>query len=114
VRKTFTAAELVHSPLAKVQHHVDAQRATVKYFLRRCYGEGVSKVAVAQRAGTEQALASERTYVRSTLPSGVLRGLRDGIRGDPGGFARAVMIVVGLLTTTAGYLSIRARRSWAS
>ena len=111
VRKSFVGTELVHVPLAMVHHHVGAERTTIGYFLRRCYAEGVSKGAVAQRAGREQALASERTYVRSTLPRGVVGGLRAGLRGDLGGFARSVMIIVGLLATTSGYLSPRARRS---
>jgi len=111
VRRTFTGTELVHVPRAMVHHHVGVERTKVRYFLRRCYSEGVSKAAVAQRAGSEQALASERTYVRSTLPRGVWGGLRAGLGGDLGGFARSVMIVVGLLTTTAGYLSPKARIS---
>ena len=111
VRKTFIGTELVYVPLALVHHFVGAERTKVRYFLKRCYAEGVSKAAVARRAGSEQGLASERTYVRSTLPKGVVGGLRVGLRGDLGGFARAVMIVVGLLTTTAGYLSPKAPRS---
>ena len=111
VRSTFVGTELVHVPLAVVHHHVGAERTNVKYFLRRCFAEGVSKAAVAQRAGSERALASERAYVRSTLPRGVFDGLRAGCRGDLGGFARSVMIVLGLFTTAAGYLQPRARRS---
>jgi GT2 family glycosyltransferase len=110
VREAFTGTELVHVPFARVHHHVGAERTKIRYFLRRCHAEGISKAAVAQRAGSEQALASERDYVRSTLPKGVLDGLRAGLRGDAGGFARSVMIVLGLLTTTAGYVSPRVRR----
>jgi glycosyltransferase involved in cell wall biosynthesis len=110
VREAFPGTELVHVPLARVRHHVGVERTKVRYFLRRCYAEGISKAAVAQRAGSEHALATERTYVRSTLPTGVLHGLRDGLRGDAGGFARSLMIVIGLATTTVGYLLPRARR----
>ena len=39
---------------------------------------------------------------------GFIRGLRDAVRGDPGGLARAAAIAAGLLTTTAGYASERA------
>jgi glucosyl-dolichyl phosphate glucuronosyltransferase len=109
VRKAFRGTELVHVPLARVHHHVGPERTKVRYFLRRCYAEGISKAAVAQRAGSEQALASERRYVRSTLPKGLLDGLRAGLQGDVGGFARSMMIVVGLVTTTVGYLSPRVR-----
>lgn len=107
VRQTLVGAELVHVPLALVHHHVAPDRTRVRYFLRRCYAEGVSKSAVAQRAGTERALSSERQYVRSTLPQGVGDGLCAGLRGDLGGFARALMISVGLLATIAGYLRAR-------
>lgn len=110
IRKAFTGTELVHVPLARVHHHVGPERMTVRYFLRRCYAEGISKAAVAQRAGSEVALASERAYVRSTLPRGVLDGVRAGLRGDLGGFTRSMMIVVGLVATTAGYLSPKVRR----
>ncbi len=109
VRAAFPGTELVHVPLARVRHHVGAERTKLRYFLRRCYAEGISKAAVAQSAGSEQALATERTYVRSTLPKGILDGVRDGLRGDVGGFARSLMIVVGLVTTTAGYVLPRAR-----
>jgi len=102
---TLVGTQLMHVPLATVRHHVAAERARVGYFLRRCYAEGISKAAVAQRAGSKQALSSERRYVLSTLPLGVLDGLRAGLRGDPGGFARSAMIVVGLLATTVGYLA---------
>ena len=109
VRRTLVGSELVHVPLAVVHHHVSSERTTLRYFLRRCYAEGLSKSAVTQRAGSEQALSSERTYVRSTLPRGVLDGLRGGLRGDPAGFTRSAMICVGLLATIAGYLTPRSR-----
>ena len=109
IREAFAGTELVHVPLARVHHHVSADRTKIGYFLRRCHAEGTSKAAVAQRAGSDQALASERVYVRSTLPKGVLDGLRAGLRGDLGGFARSIMIILGLLTTTAGYVFPRVR-----
>ena len=108
VRRSLAGTELVHVPLAIVQHHVGPERESIKYFLRRCYAEGISKAAVARRAGREQALSSERHYVRSTLPRGVLVGLREVLRGDLGGLARSAMIAVGLLATTAGFVASRA------
>ena len=39
----------------------------------------------------QRGLASERTYTRRVLPAGVLRGVRDAVRGDLGGLARAAM-----------------------
>jgi GT2 family glycosyltransferase len=104
VRENIKGVELLHVPEAVVHHHVERERVRIGYFLRRCYSEGISKAAVARRAGAGPALSTERSYVLSTLPRGVLSGLRDGVRGDTGGFARSAMIVIGLATTTAGYL----------
>jgi glucosyl-dolichyl phosphate glucuronosyltransferase len=111
VRQSFPGTELVHVPLARVHHLVGTERVKVRYFIRRCYAEGISKAAVARRAGSEMALASERAYVRSTLPKGVREGVRAGLRGDVAGFARSLMILIGLVTTTAGYLSPRLRKA---
>ncbi len=104
LRRILVGAQILHVPHAIVYHHVAVERARVPYFLRRCYAEGISKAAVAQRAGRDQALSSERRYVLSTLPRGVLDGLRCTLRGDYWGFTRSAMICVGLLGTVAGYL----------
>jgi GT2 family glycosyltransferase len=104
LRRIMVGAQLLHVPPAIVHHHVAGERAKVSYFLRRCYAEGISKAAVAQRAGHDQALSSERRYVLSTLPRGVRDGLRSGLRGDLWAFARSGMICVGFLATLAGYL----------
>jgi hypothetical protein len=109
VRLNMAGAELVHVPGAIVHHHVELERVQIGYFLHRCYAEGLSKAAVTRRAGADAALSTERSYVVSTLSRGVVLGFRDGFRGDTYGFARSAMIVVGLLTTTAGYLAGSAR-----
>ncbi len=105
VRLNFADAELVHVPSAIVHHHVEPERVRIGYFLHRCYAEGLSKAAVTRRAGAGAALSTERSYVVSTLSRGFLLGLREGLRGDTDGLARCAMIVVGLFTTTAGYLA---------
>jgi glucosyl-dolichyl phosphate glucuronosyltransferase len=104
LRRVLAGVQLLHVPPAIVHHHVAVERAKVSYFLRRCYAEGLSKAAVTQRAGRDEGLSSERRYVLSTLPRGVLDGLRSGLGGDVWGVARAAMIGVGLLATLTGYL----------
>jgi hypothetical protein len=66
-----------------------------------------------QLVGSRNGLESERSYARRTLPLGFLKGLRDALRGDLSGLARAAMIVVGFLATSAGYLRMRLRRGEA-
>jgi hypothetical protein len=99
-----TGGRIVQQPAALVDHVVTADRLCVRYFLHRCWAEGISKAFVSRLAGNDAALASERRYTTSTLPAGVYSGLRDGLSGDPSGFKRAAAIVGGLLVTVAGYL----------
>jgi glucosyl-dolichyl phosphate glucuronosyltransferase len=92
-------------PHARIHHRVPPLRANWHYFRWRCYAEGLSKALVAGYVGAKDGLASERSYVRRTLPQGVIRGLTDTfIHRDLSELARAGAIVVGLAATTAGYL----------
>jgi cellulose synthase/poly-beta-1,6-N-acetylglucosamine synthase-like glycosyltransferase len=105
-----TGGRIMQQPAATVDHLVPADRTKLGYFVRRCWAEGISKAVVSRLVGSSAALASERRYTTRTLPIGVLRGLRDGIRGDRAGFARAAAIITGLLITAAGYLRGRFAR----
>jgi glycosyltransferase involved in cell wall biosynthesis/GT2 family glycosyltransferase len=98
-------AAIVYDPAVAVDHFVPATRARLRYFLSRCRGEGRSKAVLSALVGSESGLSAERSYVRRTLPAGFLRGIRDALRGDLTGAARAAMLAGGLLTTTAGYLA---------
>jgi len=90
-------------PRAITGHHILPQRINTRYFRDRCYAEGLSKALVATYSSSKDALSSEQAYTLHLLPRGVIQGLRDGFRGNVAGFARAWMIIVGLMTTTTGY-----------
>jgi glycosyltransferase involved in cell wall biosynthesis/GT2 family glycosyltransferase len=107
VHQRWPAAEILYDPAAEVEHVVPPSRGKVRYFLDRCRAEGRSKAVLTGMVGSDDGLSSERSYVRRTLPLGVLRGLRDTLRGDAGGFGRAAMIFVGLAATTGDYLRVR-------
>lgn len=106
----FPQGVFLHEPAARVRHHVPSSRGRLKYFRQRCFAEGVSKRLVTRRAGADAGLASEFTYVRRTLPCGVVRNAVSALRGDAGGALRAVAIGVGATTTMLGFLSIRTGR----
>ena len=89
---------------AMIWHFVSDNRCTYKYFISRCFAEGISKAQVAASVGSGDGLAAERAYMTRTLPLGVLRGIADTFRGDVVGMARAGAIVTGLGATAAGYL----------
>jgi glycosyltransferase involved in cell wall biosynthesis len=96
---------ILFDPAPAVEHCVPPERGELRYFITRCFAEGRSKAALAQLVGTQSGLSSERSYVRRTLPLGVLRGLGDALRGDFAGLGRAGAIVTGLATTTAAYVT---------
>jgi glycosyltransferase involved in cell wall biosynthesis/GT2 family glycosyltransferase len=105
VGQRWPEAQILYDPAAAVDHFVPPSRGELSYFTSRCRGEGRSKAVLAGLVGSDSGLEAERSYVRRTLPLGVLRGIGDAFRGDGGGLARAAMIVTGLFTTTAGYLA---------
>ncbi|HET9198145.1 MAG TPA: glycosyltransferase [Solirubrobacterales bacterium] len=107
VHQRWPEAEIRYDPAAEVEHVVPGARGKLRYFIDRCQAEGRSKAVLTKMVGSEDGLSSERSYVRQTLPAGVLRGLRDALRGDAGGFGRATMIFLGLAATTADYVKVR-------
>jgi glycosyltransferase involved in cell wall biosynthesis/GT2 family glycosyltransferase len=107
VHQRWPGSEIRYDPAAEVEHVVPGSRGNLRYFFDRCRAEGRSKAVLTKMVGSEDGLSSERSYVRQTLPAGVLSGLRDALRGDPGGLSRATMIFLGLAATTSDYLKVR-------
>ncbi len=97
----ITGGTLIYEPDTWIDHHVPASRANWRYFTRRCWGEGASKAVLSDMA--EDSLGTERSYVVSTLPRGILRHLGAALRGDVAGVGRAAAIVVGTGATGAAY-----------
>ena len=98
-------AVLRYEPAAAVTHHVPGSRATWTYFRSRCYAEGLSKATVARLAGPRPALASERRYLRSTVPRAVAGAVRPG----GGGPREAAALLGGVAATLLGYGAGRLR-----
>lgn len=108
LRHAKPEARITYLPDAWVDHVVTPDRLRVKYFLRRCYGEGRSKGRVSRLVGSDAGLSSERSYVRSVLPRAVARELGRGLRGRVSGFLGAWLIVTGVFLAGVGYLRERA------
>jgi GT2 family glycosyltransferase len=102
-RQAFPTHEFYYQPDAEVRHHVPPERTRWRYFMSRCYSEGISKALVTQWVGAEDGLASEWSYTLRTLPLGVLRGLAEFLGGNRAGIGRAGAIISGLVMTTYGY-----------
>ena len=71
-------ARVLLKPRSVVDHSVSADRLTWSYLLRRSYAEGISKSVVGRMVGSKHATSTERRYVTTVLPSGVMRELRAG------------------------------------
>lgn len=84
-----------------VTHHVSADRATPRYFARRCYQEGRSKAALTRISGQRAALSSERSYTTRILPTALWRARRRP--------SRMLALIAGFLLTTAGFATGLAR-----
>ncbi|MFF7639457.1 glycosyltransferase [Streptomyces canus] len=95
-------AVLLYEPAAAVRHRVPEARTRWSYFRSRCYGEGLSKALVARYDGSGPALASERAYLRSTIPRALARNLRR--TGRPGAVRTLGALAAGVCATGTGYL----------
>ncbi|WP_225929384.1 MULTISPECIES: glycosyltransferase family 2 protein [Rhodococcus] len=105
IRANLNSNRILFDPHMRVQHHVSADRATLRYFVRRCHHEGLSKAVVAELTTASDALSSERSYTLHVLPRAVLR---EGLSMRRDGLARATVLLLGLAVTTAGYIQGRA------
>lgn len=101
--RTAGAGGIRLAPAATVRHHVTAERATLRYFVSRCYAEGRSKAILAGRVGTMQATEAERNYV-ATLAQGGRRRVGQAIeQRSIRPLAQVGVIVMGLVMTSAGF-----------
>jgi glycosyltransferase involved in cell wall biosynthesis len=111
VGRARPAGRFVYQPLALVQHRVPARRARWRYFLARCYGEGLSKALIVRAAGVRRGLAAESSYTARVLTSGFCSALLAALTlRDRWGFPRAAAIGAGLAAAAAGFCSGQLRR----
>lgn len=111
--KALPEGHFVFEPSSGSRHAIPAARATWKYFIHRCWAEGLSKATLSLMAGNGNALKSERTYMTRTLPLGVIRGLADTLRGQPSGLARVIALTIGLAATASAFAFGRTRAALA-
>jgi glycosyltransferase involved in cell wall biosynthesis len=101
--RAMPGAKFIYAPDAVVAHKVPAKRMTFRYFVLRCFAEGICKARVARLVGANS-LATERHYVAHILLVGAARGIANTIfKLDAWAAGRAFAILVGLASTLAGY-----------
>jgi hypothetical protein len=90
-----------HATESIVRHYVPASRATLPYFLRRCWAEGRSKALMARSVPRSKSLASEIAYLRWVLLGAILRRSSTSV---PDQVRQTGATVVGLAAFASGYL----------
>jgi GT2 family glycosyltransferase len=110
--------QLVYEPMAQVQHFVPAVRTSWGYFWRRCFFVNKGKVEAQRQMENAGNLSADVSFVGRALSRGVSKGLRQALRGDAWGAARAGAIVAGIVLAGSGHVvgtwrwhRIRGRRS---
>ncbi|HEV8297121.1 MAG TPA: glycosyltransferase, partial [Acidimicrobiales bacterium] len=93
----FENARIVYDPTSSVHHFVPRHRARWSYYLKRCYGEGVSKAAVARVSPRTSALRTERAYLSRVIPAAFAN---DVLHARP---LRATALVAGITLGALGY-----------
>lgn len=104
VKQRWPKSTWLYQPDAKVHHAVTSERTSLSYFLRRSFEEGAGKARLTAFVGSRDGLSSERRQLGLVLPRGVARGVRQLLGGDPSGGLRALAIVIGLVSSTTGFL----------
>ncbi len=99
----------IYEPDGGAGHWVPAARATLGYFVRRCFNEGMGKADLARLNGTGQSTTTERDYALRVLPRAIVRGRRETVGGKLSGGLRSTAIAFGFCITVAGFAAGRAR-----
>jgi len=103
------SSAVFYVPSAAVDLPPGSARLTMSYFRRRCWQEGRSKARLVRLAGPSAGLERERRQVTVVIPAALLRNLRQSVTGDPAAFMRFTVLLAGLASAAAGYLTGRLR-----
>lgn len=102
--KRWTGGIWLYEPRAKVTHRVSPDRTQLRYFLSRCYDEGLGKAQLVHLVGSRSGLSSELTYTLRVLSSAVVRNaVGDGRPWGIESMQRSSAILAGLAATALGY-----------
>lgn len=97
----------LYQPEARVHHTVTRERSSLGYFIRRSFEEGAGKAQLSAFVGSHDGLSSERRHLAVVLPRGFARGLRQFLEGDLQGGLRSLVIVIGVMSSAAGFVLAR-------
>lgn len=102
--KRWPDKKIVYAADAVVHHHQSPSRGTLRYFARRCYFEGISKVIVRRLCGAD-GTSSELKYLSRALPMAILRNITNVVllRDISASLSRVGTIALGVGAVGAGF-----------
>lgn len=102
----FPQGKILFDPEAIVYHKVDKQRESLKYVLKRSYGEGVSKSIINKTADKGKILNTENTYLKHLLLKSIPQYLGKSflLKNPAQNTLRALIISMAIIATGVGYL----------
>jgi len=98
---------------AIVHHRVPNSRLTTKYFVSRCWAEGLSKAAVSTLVGAGSGLSSEANHLTQAIPREIATSLVSIVTSPRHALRRITLIVSGSFIAAAGLVrgTIAVRRN---
>lgn len=90
----------MYVPASVIYHDVPADRASLRFFVRRCFAEGAGKAVMQRHLAVETATDDEHAYARTVFMAALARLTK---RHRAAGRQGAVMLV-GLASAGAGYV----------
>lgn len=107
IGQSSPGGRLLLDPNITVRHWVSDDRTRPRYFLRRCFYEGLSKHLLSTMVGPSDALSTERQYVLTVLPMALLHDVV-AVISSPGkrltALSQGAALIIGLATTAFGYV----------
>ena len=79
ITQRWPSKKILFDPNVRVKHYVSADRTNLRYLMRRCFGEGISKRQVSRMVGPRDATSTERSYLAETVPLGLIDGVRESV-----------------------------------
>jgi GT2 family glycosyltransferase len=89
----------IYVPAAVVDHAVPTDRASLRFFVSRCFSEGRGKVLMSRGLGSSAVLAMEHAYVKTSVRAAA----RHFARRSPSEMLQGTVILLGLASAGAGY-----------
>lgn len=103
-RRLHPGRHFLHDPdVLVVDHRVTPARSTFRYFVKRCFSEGVSKGRLTSALGANDGLASEREYLLRTVPAAIASAAIGTCRGRWSDGLRGLAVIGGVLVTGSGF-----------